>query len=131
MGTPKLGNCPKCRKLFLRTRDLCDACYQKQEDDYLKASAYLRENPGSTIQEVSDKTMVSVTQIRHFIVARRIFAGQFPNLSYPCETCGEMIRTGRTCNSCMDTLNQLAAQLEKNEGQQHNKHHLKVMTQRL
>ncbi|MDR7235676.1 TIGR03826 family flagellar region protein [Neobacillus drentensis] len=115
MGTPQLKNCPKCGKLFLLIRNICDNCYQKQEDDFLKAAAYLREHSGITIQELSDETGVSVSQIRHFIWAGRILVDNFPNLSYPCETCGNMIHKGRKCSSCMDTLKKLANQVEKRE----------------
>lgn len=115
MATPQLGNCPKCGKLFLRITVLCAACYQKQEEDYLKAADYLRDHSGGTIQELSDATEVSIAQIRQFILAERILVSQFPNLSYPCETCGSMIRTGKTCSNCMDTLNKLANQVEKGE----------------
>jgi flagellar operon protein (TIGR03826 family) len=107
MSTAQLGNCIKCGKLFLRLRDICNDCYQKQEDDFNKTSAYLRDEPGSTIQEVSEATNVSVAQIRQFILEGRILVGQFTNLSYPCEICGSMIRTGRTCKSCMESLNEL------------------------
>lgn len=108
----RLGNCRKCGKLFLRLRDICDECYQKQEEDYLKSADYLRDYPGSTIQELSDATNVSIAQIREFILAGRIIAGHFPNLSYPCDSCGTMIRSGRKCSKCLDTLNQLAKQIE-------------------
>ncbi|ETI67703.1 TIGR03826 family flagellar region protein [Neobacillus vireti] len=120
MGTPQLTNCPKCGKLFLRIRNICDGCYQKQEEDFLKAAGYLREHSGITIQELSDQTGVSVTQIRQFIWAGRILVDQFPNLSYPCETCGNMIQKGRKCKDCLDTINKLASQIsnreEKGEG---------------
>ncbi|MDQ0199582.1 flagellar protein [Neobacillus ginsengisoli] len=117
MGTPKLGNCSRCGKLFLRIRNFCDECYQKQEDDFLKAAAFLRDFPGSTIQEVNEATKVTVAQIRQFIWDGRILVSDLPNLSYPCETCGNMIRAGRTCSTCIETLNKLASQInnEKNE----------------
>lgn len=116
MLTPQLGNCPKCGKLFLRTKGLCEDCYQKQEDDYLTVSAYLREHPRISIQELSDATKVSVDQIRQFIWAKRILVTYFPNLSYPCKICGNMIRTGKACPSCTDTINKLANQVKKDDG---------------
>jgi flagellar operon protein (TIGR03826 family) len=111
--TSQLRNCPKCGKLYLRIRDICDVCYQKQEDDFLKVAAYLREYPGIAIQELSDATEVSVAQIRQYIWANRILVGQFSNLSYPCETCGSMIKIGRKCSSCKETINQLASLIGK------------------
>lgn len=115
MGSPQLGNCTKCGKLFLRIRDLCNDCYQKQEDDFLKVSTYLRNQSGSTIQELSNATKVSIAQIRQFILAGRILVGEFTNLSYPCETCGSMIQTGRSCSSCMASINKLRLQDENEE----------------
>lgn len=115
LSTPQLTNCPKCGTLFLRIRNICDGCYQKQEADFLKAAAYLREHTGITMQELSDATGVSVTQIRQFIWAGRILVDHFPNLSYPCETCGNTIQKGKQCSSCRDTLNKLANQVKKRE----------------
>ena len=113
----QLGNCPKCRKLYLKIRDICDECYQKQENDFIIVASYLRENLGDTIQEVSDATQVSVAQIRQFILAGRLIVGNFPNLSYPCEICGELIRSGKVCKSCMDTINKQINITEKAEGE--------------
>jgi flagellar operon protein (TIGR03826 family) len=101
---PSLGNCPRCRKLYLKVRDICDECYQKQEEDFLKVSSHLREYPGDTIQEVSEATKVTVSQIRLFILAGRLIVGHFPNLSYPCDICGTQIRTGKTCKNCMSAV---------------------------
>jgi uncharacterized protein len=113
LAAPKLGNCPKCRKLYLRVREICDDCYQKQEGDYLKVASYLRDYPGITIQELSEETKVSISQIRHFILIGRIIIGHFPNLSYPCETCGVMIKTGKTCTTCNKAIQELTEQIEK------------------
>ena len=113
MLTPKLGNCPNCGKLFLRIRNLCDDCLKKQEEDYLKSAAYLREHPGVSIQELSEATGVSTIQIRQFILSGRILAENFPNLSYPCEVCGRQIQTGKICNKCMKSAQDLKVQVER------------------
>lgn len=118
MTAPRLGNCRKCGKLFLCFRDICDECYQKQEDDFLRVAAYLREHSGSTIQEVSEATEVSIKQIREFILGRRILLTELPNLGYPCEACGEMIRTGTKCSSCLETLHQIAQHVDNGQVQQ-------------
>ncbi|WEG11262.1 flagellar protein [Pullulanibacillus sp. KACC 23026] len=102
----QLGNCPKCRKLYLKIREICDECYQKQEEDFHKVAMHLREMPGDTIQEVSEATGVSVSQIIHFIATGRLQIGHFPNLTYPCQICGTSIRSGKVCKTCMDSLSQ-------------------------
>lgn len=111
----QLGNCPRCRKLYLKIRDICDECYQKQEHDFVKVAAHLREDPGDTIQEVSDATKVSVGQIRQFILQGRILASNFPNLSYPCEICGTLIHKGKTCKNCMNTIHKQTNSIVKAE----------------
>lgn len=115
MSAPKLGNCPRCGKLYLRFREICDHCYQKEEDDYIKAADYLRENPGITIYDLSEATKVSIPQIRQFIWSGRIIAGQFPSLQYPCEICGSLIRAGKRCSSCTETASQLSSNVEKED----------------
>ncbi|MDQ1146314.1 ribosomal protein L32 [Bacillus sp. SORGH_AS 510] len=79
----------------------------------MKTAAYLREYPGSTIQEVSDETKVTVAQIREYILAGRIVMGSFPNLTYPCGTCGSMIRSGKICKSCSTQINQFESKNEQ------------------
>ncbi|NRD79368.1 flagellar protein [Bacillus sp. BRMEA1] len=111
--TATLGNCRRCGKLYLRIRNICDQCFQKQEDDFLKVSEYLRDFPGVTIHALSEATEVSVGQIREFIMAERIIAGHFPNLAYPCETCGSMIKSGTKCQNCFESISKLAKQMDQ------------------
>jgi uncharacterized protein len=109
----QLSNCPKCGKLFLKIRPICDECYQKQEEDFRKVSSHLWDYPGSNIQELSEATEVSVAQIRQFILAGRILMGQFVNLTYPCDNCGRMIKEGKTCSHCLENIKELAIKVEK------------------
>lgn len=118
--TPQLGNCRRCKKLFIRSRDICPECYEKQEQDFLKVTAYIRENQGATIQEVSDETGVTVSQIRQFIWSGRILISDLPNLSYPCEGCGALIRKEKMCKSCLQNLYQLAEQVDGKEKEERN-----------
>jgi uncharacterized protein len=99
-------------------RDICDECYKKQEDDYQKVATFLRDQPGTTIQELSDETGVTVAQIRHFILIGRILVSDFPNLSYSCEICGKKIKVGRICTSCKDSISQSTGHEEKDENGQ-------------
>jgi uncharacterized protein len=108
-----LGNCVRCGKLFLKVRDICQDCYQKQEDNFVLVNEYLRTHKSSTIQEVSEETGVSIAQIRQFILANRIQLSFFPNLSYPCDSCGSPIKEGKKCHSCLVTISELSKQVEK------------------
>lgn len=96
-----LSNCPECGKLYVRTRiDMCPDCVKKIEEDIGKAIAFMRSHPKSTISELSEATGLSIKRITKFILKKRIHLEDFPNLEYPCERCGTMIRSNRVCNDC-------------------------------
>lgn len=100
-----LGNCPKCGKLYaLNLRDMCSDCQKEIELEYQDCAEFLRETKGATIHEVSEATGVSIRQITKFIREGRISIANAPNLSYPCEVCGTLIRESNMCESCRTRL---------------------------
>lgn len=72
--------------------------------EYDKCLQYLREEKTATIQEVSEATDVSIKQITKFIKEGRISVANNPNMTYPCEVCGILIREGNMCDSCRQRL---------------------------
>gem|GEM_PF-121534 len=107
MALGKLANCVRCDTLFLMvTRDICPKCHLEVEKEYETCAKFLRkrENRGSTLQQVSEATGVSVRQITRFIKEGRISIADNPNLGYPCESCGTTIRAGSLCEPCSDEL---------------------------
>ncbi|GAF67106.1 flagellar operon protein [Bacillus sp. TS-2] len=127
----QVNNCPKCGALFVKAlRSLCNACYKEQEDCYDRVSRFMRKkhNRMATIQEVHEKTEVSLELIQQFVREGRILVSQFPNLAYPCESCGQLIQQGRICGSCksqitgglekIDREKEFKNQLKKNESEQ-------------
>lgn len=100
-----LGNCPRCGKLYaLNFRDMCSDCVKDIEVEYQECAEFLRESKGATIHEVSEATGVTIRQITKFIREGRISIENAPNLSYPCEVCGILIREGNMCESCRTRL---------------------------
>jgi len=100
-----IANCPRCGKIYSRgIRDVCNSCHKEIEQEYEKCVEYLKENRGATIYEVSDATGVTVRQITKFIREGRISMVGTPNLSYPCESCGTLIRQGNLCDECRTRL---------------------------
>lgn len=100
-----VANCPRCGRVYARGfREVCQNCYQDIEKEYEKCHKYLKENKGTTLQELSDETEVSVKQITKFIKEGRISLMNFPNLGYPCESCGVPIKDGHLCPSCKNKL---------------------------
>lgn len=103
MSLGKLANCSRCDALFVQTfRDVCPKCFQQIEEEYEKCAKYLRkrENRGATIYQLSEATGVSVKQITRFIREGRLSIADNPNMGYPCEKCGTIIRAGSFCDSC-------------------------------
>lgn len=68
------------------------------------------------MQQITEETGVDEELILKFIKQKRIQISQLPNLAYPCERCGNPIRTGKFCKSCqtdiesqLDHMNQKTA----------------------
>jgi flagellar operon protein (TIGR03826 family) len=103
MSLDKLRNCPRCDDLFvIITRNLCPACVHQELKELETCHEFLRsqDNERSTIVEMSEQTGVSISQITQFILDKRIFVEDNPNMSYPCDSCEKLIRSGRFCVSC-------------------------------
>ncbi|WP_243290283.1 TIGR03826 family flagellar region protein [Bacillus sp. FJAT-47783] len=113
----ELANCLKCNALFLKTkfRDVCEACYKKEENDYETVYNFLkrRENRRATLLEVVESTGVSEDLLLKFIRQRRLQLANFPNLGYPCEKCGKVIQEGKLCVTCTKELRTEIEKLQK------------------
>ncbi|MFE4712081.1 MULTISPECIES: TIGR03826 family flagellar region protein [unclassified Paenibacillus] len=100
-----LDNCPRCGRLYVKNlMELCQPCIKELEHEYEICVNYLRENRGTNIQELSDATGISIKEITRFIREGRISIANAPNMMYPCEVCGTLIREGHMCDSCRNRL---------------------------
>ena len=103
-----LENCPNCGALFVRTkfRDVCDACYKEEEAQFEKVYQFIRKtkNRTATLTEVVEGTGVEEELVLKFIKTGRLRTAHYPNLGYPCEKCGTIIKTGRLCGNCADSI---------------------------
>ncbi|MFD0696232.1 TIGR03826 family flagellar region protein [Paenibacillus sp. GCM10027628] len=100
-----VANCPRCGKIFVKGfNDVCPNCVKEIELQYEKCVKFLRENRGAAIQELSEATEVSIKQITKFIREGRISIVNAPNMSYPCEVCGTLIRENTMCEPCRAKL---------------------------
>ncbi|MBO7747225.1 flagellar protein [Paenibacillus sp. MWE-103] len=101
----ELDNCPRCGKLFAKNfRDVCPACIKAIDNEYALCADYLRKHRGANITELNAATDVSIKQITKFIKEGRISLVGAPNLMYPCEMCGTLIREHNQCESCRAKL---------------------------
>lgn len=112
-----VSNCPRCGKLFAPgLYDVCNACQRYIEDQYEICKTYLREQKSATITELSDATGVPIRQITKFIREGRISLKDAPNMSYPCEACGVLIREHNICNECRLRLTKEMQSIQRSMG---------------
>ena len=105
MSLGTIGNCPRCGKLYaVNPKGICPTCITQVDEEYQRCADYLRENKQSNIYDLSDATKVTVKQITQFIREGRISIADFPNIGYPCESCGTPISDGRLCKDCRERL---------------------------
>lgn len=118
-----VANCPRCGRIYAKTmRNLCPDCLREEEELYEVVYRYLRDNPKSTVQQVSENTGVPEERILSFLRQDRIMSSEWSQLTYPCERCGTQINTGRFCESCTKEMQQsfssAASSIKKNDGGQ-------------
>ena len=100
-----VANCPRCGKIYIKGfNDVCPNCVKEIDQQYERCLKYIRANKGVSINDLSEATEVSIKQITKFIREGRISIINAPNMSYPCEVCGTLIRDKTICESCRSKL---------------------------
>ena len=99
-------NCRTCGRLFnyISGVPMCQACKDQLESKFQEVKEYLRQNPNSTIQAVSEENNVAIPQIKQWVREERLtFAADSP-IGIDCEVCGKTIKTGRFCEECKNKM---------------------------
>lgn len=99
----QLENCSVCEQLYVRTvRNICPSCHKKREDRFQAVYTFIRkkQNRQATMADISEAVDVEEKEIIQFIKEGRLELKSFPQLFYPCASCGEGIREGKICSSC-------------------------------
>lgn len=121
----QLANCPNCNDIFVKGqfRDLCVKCWKREEEDYQSIYQFIRkrENRAATIEQIVRNTGVKEELIIKFIKNKRLQIASFPNLGYPCDKCGHIIRKGKLCDKC---TTELQGDLETFQAEEKRKHEL-------
>jgi flagellar operon protein (TIGR03826 family) len=103
-----LSNCPECGEIFIKNkfRDVCEKCWREEEAAYDTVYKFMRkrENRAATMLQVFEATGVTEALILKFIKNGKLQITQFPNLGYPCDKCGKIIRTGKLCEGCASEI---------------------------
>lgn len=114
----ELAHCENCEKVFVKTvRSICRECYLEEEKMFDKVYAFLRvkENRSATLKEVHEATGVPERIIIKFVKEGRLRTVKFTNLTYPCESCGAPIQSGRLCKACVKKIETELEMAEREE----------------
>lgn len=103
----ELANCKNCGRLFVRTSSpYCPACLKEQDRKFDQVYAFIRrqENRTATVPQVHEATGVETELIYQWVREGRLVTTLFPNLGYPCKSCGKTITEGAICDDCRRKL---------------------------
>ena len=110
--------CRSCRKIFnyLNGPMLCPACKQALEDKFQEVKAYIEENHGATLAQISEECDVDVQQIRQWLREERLELSSESGAALECESCGTPIKSGRFCEKCRTSMaNNLQSLIKDNK----------------
>ncbi|WP_068673088.1 TIGR03826 family flagellar region protein [Oceanobacillus sp. Castelsardo] len=103
----ELANCSRCGAVYVKAlRDICQDCYTEEERAFQAVYSFLlnQNNRKATRTDIIDATGIEDWYITKFIREKRLLLSKFPNLSYPCETCGTGITSGKLCQDCQESI---------------------------
>lgn len=115
----EIRNCPSCKGIFNYTgiRDICEMCAKEEQEKFEEVHQYLRrrENRAAKVERIVKETGVSTKLLFKWVRKGHLHPSRFPGLGYPCDNCGELITTGKICETC---TNKLKSQLDAYEASQ-------------
>ena len=99
-------SCRNCGRLFnyIQGPPICMACKQKLEDKFIQVRDYIRENDSASMQQIAEENDVSVKQLKQWVREERLVFTKNSPVGIECEGCGKMIKTGRFCDHCKNTM---------------------------
>ena len=112
----EVRNCKGCGRLFnyMSGPPICEQCKRSLEEKFQEVKEYLRENPNSTVAQVSETMDVSTKQIKQWIREERLTLTTAGADGIVCEKCGAPICSGRFCVKCKSSMaNEFAGTLVK------------------
>ncbi|MGI8385399.1 TIGR03826 family flagellar region protein [Robertmurraya sp. P23] len=115
----QIETCPSCGDIYVKNqfRDVCQKCWKEEEQAYDQVSQFMRrrENRAATILQVVEAVGIEEELLLKFIRTGRLKVTQFPNLGYPCDKCGTIIRAGKLCEPCALEIKKDLEQHEQDE----------------
>ncbi len=102
-----IRNCKRCGKIYQYNgvHKICDNCRAQLEKDFEEVKEFLKENPNSSISEVSEETGVEKKTIIEFIKNNRLIAEDLEiDVKIQCQRCGTEIKHGKYCDKCISDM---------------------------
>ena len=95
-------NCRQCGRIFnyLSGPPICQVCKEKGDAKFQQVKEYVRDHPGSTINQVAEENEVTPKQVKQWVREERLQFSDDSPVVFQCETCGANIKTGRYCDAC-------------------------------
>ncbi|MGE5542088.1 MAG: zinc ribbon domain-containing protein [Bacillota bacterium] len=108
----EIRSCPECGKIFVDAgAEVCPRCQQEEERQFETVRKFLHENPGVSIDFVSEETEVEKERIMKFLRQGRLMQSKLTGVELRCEVCGAVIPSGRVCDNCVRRLQDVADEL--------------------
>jgi predicted amidophosphoribosyltransferase len=117
-------NCPRCNKIFQKSnRGHCPDCSRELDSALGRCMDFLRRNYKADEEQIVQETGIPASFIQSWIKDGRLLISDYPNLNYPCSSCGKSIRKNKMCMDCLkqftddlNKLNEREAARPQNEG---------------
>lgn len=115
-------SCKMCGKLYNfmgNSTPICPSCQKLMDDRFSIVKQFIYDNPGASLQKVSEDTEVPIKQIKIWVKEEKLSFSEGSLIGVECEKCGAIIRTGRFCSACKGKINDtLSSVIPKPEIQQ-------------
>ena len=105
-----IRNCPDCGKLFeFYVKNLCPDCITQEENDFGAIVAFLKDNPGTKVPEISEATGIGANKIIKMLKSGRLISvcEQHGIVLLTCEHCGIPIAKGHLCPQCCESMSKV------------------------
>ena len=100
-------NCRGCGRLYNYVGGgytLCPVCMEELDKKFTVVKNYIRDNPRATIQQIAEDNDVTIPQIQRWVREERLIFSDDSPIGIDCECCGAMIKSGRFCDKCKDSM---------------------------
>lgn len=109
-------NCEKCNRIFLKFNSvLCEDCFCHEKKMISELKRFLRKQPVSTIDDVLKNFELTQKRFFELVKTKAIILSDDSTLGYPCNACGDLIKTGKVCSLCSKRIQKDIEQMNKED----------------